>query len=143
MAASCVPSWMKFSPASVPAQAMQLCVALRMRILASSYGCTEATSSAPTRSHSGRPAAKLSSTTHWMKLSPVMAAASSRPVAAFTRARNSGGGRGVMRSTMALGQRVFAFTQASRSVSPARAMNSSSPRESGRRCGAGCRSSAA
>ena len=70
---------------------------------------------------------KLSSITHWMKLSPMTAALSSQPVAAFTRSATSGVGRGVMRSTMALGLRVFSCTQALSAVSPSASMNCSRP----------------
>jgi hypothetical protein len=106
---------------------MQLWVALSRRILASSCACTEFTISTPTFSHSGRPAMKSSSITHWMKLSPMRAARSSRPVAALTRSATSGVGRGVMRSTMALGLVVFASTQACRALSPSASMNCSRP----------------
>ena len=71
---------------------MQLWLALRMRILASSYGATESTISTPTRSHAGRPLQKASSITHWMKLSPITGAASSQPVAAFTRSARRASG---------------------------------------------------
>ena len=118
---------MKCSPRSVPAQAMQLCVALSRRIFASSNTCTEATISAPAFSQAGRPAMKRSSMTHWMKLSAITGAASAQPVAASTRAATSAGGRGVMRSTMSFGQVVFASTQARNGASPRRSKKSSSP----------------
>ena len=70
---------------------------------------------------------KSSSITHWMKLSPINAALSSQPVAAFTRSATSGVGRGVMRSTMALGLVVWASTQAFSAPSPSASMNCSSP----------------
>ena len=106
---------------------MQLCVALSRRILASSYGATDATICTPTFSHSGRPARKSSSITHWMKLSPITGAASARPVAASTRSATSGDGRGVMRSTIAFGLLVLASTQPSSSRSPSSSMNCSRP----------------
>ena len=118
---------MKLKARSVPAQAMPLCVALRMRILASSKACTDSTICAPARSQAGRPAMKSSSITHWMKCSPITGARSSQPVAARTRAANSGGGRGVMRSTMSQGQRVWAPTQVRNAPSPRRSRKSSSP----------------
>ena len=70
---------------------------------------------------------KRSSMTHWMKLSPISAAGSSTPVAARTRSRTSGVGRGVMRSTIAFGLVVLACTQASSAVSPTSSMNCSRP----------------
>jgi hypothetical protein len=70
---------------------------------------------------------KSSSMTHWMKLSAISAAGSARPVAAWTRSATSGDGRGVMRSTIALGLRVFARSQASSSSSPSAATNCMSP----------------
>lgn len=70
---------------------------------------------------------KRSSITHWMKLSPISAAGSSLPVAASTRSRTSGVGRGVMRSTIAFGLVVWASTQASSAASPIRSMNCSRP----------------
>ena len=106
---------------------MQLCVALSRRILASSCALTDCTISTPAFSHSGRPAMNLSSITHWMKLSAISAAGSSTPVAARTRWRTSGAGRGVMRSTIAFGLLVLCCTQASSSLSPTSSMNCSSP----------------
>ena len=116
------------SPTSVPAQAMQLWLALRMRILASSYGCTDSTiSHADLLPRRPAVAMKSSSITHWMKLSPITGAASSQPVAARTRSRHSGGGRGVMRSTIAFGQLVLACTQAQQRGVAGRSMNSQQP----------------
>ena len=120
-------SWMKRKPRNDPAHATQQCVALSMRILASSCACTESTISTPTCSHAGRPAMKSSSITHCMKLSPITGAPSFQPVATRTRSAMSGSGRGVMRSTMSHGHVVFVSTQSRSALSPRRSRKSSSP----------------
>lgn len=62
-----------------------------------------------------------------MKLSPINAAGSSTPVAALTRSRTSGVGRGVMRSTIAFGLVVLASIHSRSAVSPISSTNCSSP----------------
>ena len=123
---------------------MQLWLALRMRIFASSWACTDATISTPTRSQAGRPSQK-SVLDHPLDeaLAPSPAPRRRSPVAAFTRSATSGGGRGVMRSTIAFGQVVWASTQsAQRGLAARRRGSRAARRESARRCCAGCRSSA-
>ena len=88
-------------------------VALRMRIFASSWACTDSTISTPT-SLPGRPAGDEAVLDD--PLDEALGHHRRRVVDSrwprFTRSATSGGGRGVMRSTIAHGQVVCVSTQA-------------------------------
>ena len=100
-------------PSSVPAQAMQLWLALRMRIFASSYGATDVDHLDADRLPRRAAVAEVvldhpldEALAHHRR--GIVPAGGRR----CTRSRTSGDGRGVMRSTIAFGQVVFASTQA-------------------------------
>src|SRR5579875_734447 len=110
-------SAMVSQPARAPRWARVEWVPLSARSFKVSNGRTSATIWAPACSQAGRPAAKMSSMTHWLNGSVTTGASSQRPMSRATSSRRSGVVAGTIRSTMVAGKRTLAATQSARPAS--------------------------